>query len=396
MTLGLAAVLGLGAGVGLKAGQVRETKATGTTRIYLDMSLRNDAMTNDNNWSSSNASFKVQTWGTTPGDAFTVAVKAANNYWYADVDLTNVEGYRFIRYDSTGINEWNRGKWTSDITVNYFVPSAWSGGGTGNDSGNTNGTWSKVNTTNWKVTGHTGGTWAGDADTNIALSSVKFDGDGLQVYSTSVALEANTLIKFTDGTNWYGYDKLSTYNNQSAREKGYVIKATEGDDPNIKVVTGGTYEVYVKPADNSVWMQLDSQSEIVDFSTRFLSAMRNNSVCGSTEARQKEYNKAGIDTVWSTWKNEFENDLTSGARSKLLESNANENVSNAAKLYNHIVGRYGEGYAWSGAPASSNVAMNPIINNSNDNAVVVIVAFSALSLLALCGFFFIRKRKESK
>ena len=381
MTLGLAAVLGLGVGAGLKAGAVKEAKAEpNVVRKYLDCSGFEDYDTTAAN------SAAVHTWGD-QGDQYTVATKASDNYWYADVDIAGQTGFQWLQCETA--NQTNRFNWLNNaasIDNNYVKVTGWSAG-----------TYSTIDLANWKVTGHTGGTWGEEpADTNVAVTSVKFDNDGLQVYSVSVTLPANLVFKFTDGTNWYGFGKLSTYNGQSAREKGFVVTTdAEAEDPNIKVVTAGTYEVYIKPAYNTVWMQLNSQSEIVDFSTRFLAAMRADSVCGTTAETQKRDNKTAIDAIWGTWQDEFEDELTSGAKSKFLVSNEDANVSAAASLYLHIVARYGAGYEWEGGPAASNVTMAPISHNA-DNTMIIIAAASIISIVAVGAFFFIRKKKTAK
>ncbi len=387
MTFGLAAVLGLGVGAGLKAGQVKEAKAGDAVRLYLDMSSNSD-------WYSSSATFKVHTWNSANGDKYFPATKAANAYYYADVDLATYSsggGYRFSRFDSEGKTEWTKGAWNDYAggVNNYYKV----------DSGSyttTTGTWSSVETS-WQVLGAQNGEWTAlHQDIEIDLT-IKFDSDGLQLYTRTLTLEKNAQFKVKSaGGVYYGFDKVDN-GAGGARKAGNVVKAADGDDPNIKVVNGGIYEIYVKPlaADaNKIWLQENSDESAKNFSNDFLTAMRAGGVCGTTDESQKRDNKTAVEAIWSTWKTNFEA-LTTGAKSS-FGSLSDENVVAARKLYVHCRDRYSL-TAWTGAPATaSNVVTNPINNNSDNALTIAIVAASAISLLAVGGFFFIRKRKESK
>ena len=393
MTLGLAAVLGLGVGVGLKAGQVKEAKATvlhsGT--VYVD-TYANYNYNTSNNWETGSAKFAVCYTDdtTTTWTSFMTSVTGVTHLYSASYSLTfNPTKVIAVRFNSSKESpDWDSFEnQTPDLNFyeNEIIQIQ-----------DDNSSWGFVDgADNWYVKGSMGTTgWT--ADPAYKLNLRRNDSGKIDFYSTTIEFEEGDEFKVSNVSydSFYGYDTLREYGGLSAKEKGHV---SGKDASNITVVVGGTYEVYADTHEaKQIWVQIDSQSEIEDFSSRFLTAMRANAVCGNTEERHNDNNKAGIDTVWSTWKDEFEGSLTDGAKEKFLTTNANKDVSDAAKLYKQIVTRYGESYKWDDVPTSSNVVVNPINNDSNDSMTIAIVAVSAISLIAIGSFFFVRKRKESK
>lgn len=353
--------------------KAESVSAGSATRLYLDMSGFTD-------WYSSSASFKVHTWNSAQGDRYHAVTKVGNAYYYADVDLStyaNGGGYRFTRYNSTGSSEWNKGAWRSysDGVATYYRPSDW-----------TDGAWSVDDQKTWTVVGATNGIWAGgDEDISISLT-MRFDAEGLEFYNTSVNLTAGSVFKVKNSTNnYYGYDCIET-------GAGSVIAAGDvsgSGSSNITVVNSGSYEIYMKPFSAKFWMQENSEASATTWATSFLS--QTNSICatGGTSANHL----SALQGVWSGLKSDFES-LTLGARNIVKAGTANSTVADAHDRYIHIMSRYGDQLAKMDNWSASSARIVPVIaSNTNNQNIMVIIVISAISVTAIGGFFFIRKRK---
>ena len=380
---GLVATLALGAATtaGVLASRKESTKpleeanalsalnlpdvASGKTRYFLDMRGFSD-------WYSSNATFKLHYWDGS-NNVYTKAVKGADQFWYADVTMpNNATGYKFVRFDSSGNTTWNEGAWNTTFTNNYYRPSGW-----------TAGTWSRVYT-DWTIYSSTGGSWS---DT-FTFTDSKLDGDGLQYYSTTVSLTAGQKFKIRSATGniWLGFNKLGTYNNTSANEKGYLTGEGDGD---ITVTATAQYEIYVKPYDQSLWAQISSQEEAKAYAQDFIDNMTCSGAGSVTAA-------AG---TWSTYSTRFTNNLTSGARSLLKEASANEGGSTleqCAARYDEIIIKHGtteypDFMDRKPGNASGSRTLNAI--PATEAAVPATVAVVGMvSMTAVGGFFFLKKK----
>lgn len=89
---------------------------------------------------------------------------------------------------------------------------------------------------------------------------------GVQLYSNpasetdkgcilSITFAENDLFKVTDGTNWYGYDKVNQYASDANKGKTNFEGADDGmGGKNIKCKVAGTYNIYVN-ASGEFWIE---------------------------------------------------------------------------------------------------------------------------------------------
>lgn len=372
ITLAASGAFALGSALNNKKAEVAEAAAT--TRLYLDMSAFAD-------WYGDTASFKVHTWNSAKGDQYHSVTKVASAYYYADVDLSTYAsggGYRFARYNSTGATEWNKGAW-NDYSggVNTYYRA----------TGYTDGAWSTDDQKTWEVVGATNGIWAGgDQDINIPLT-MRFDTEGLEFYNTSVNLTAGSVFKVKNSTNnYYGYDCIET-------GAGSVIDVGDvsgSGSSNITVVNSGSYEIYMKPFAAKFWMQENSEASATEWASSFIS--QTNSICSANGTSADHL--TALQGVWSSLKSSFEA-LTAGAKNILKAGTANATVKDAHDRYVHIMTRYaGQLDKMGDWSVSASRSVLPV-SNQNPNTVALIVIISLVSVTAIGGFFFIRKRKEN-
>ena len=214
--------------------------------------------------------------------------------------------------------------------------------------------------------------------------------------------ETYEAIKLTDGTwtNSYGCQYVASGTNSN------YIDTSEGSNNNIRLKVSGTYEIYWKYHETNgknIWLQISSSSEADAYAQTFISSITctDNSVTSELSV----WNKVGNATTSMEYK--FEN-LTSGARHLLQQASVNENGSNIEKCvakYDRILGKYGYGTAAgqyhdfmgrTPAPISGGAKLVlPTIGNNNSNTIAIIVIISLVSVTAIGGFFFIRKRREN-
>ena len=392
---GLSLSLGAAIGVGLTADKgASEAKADGDIRLYLDI-------TGFKTWYDQDpVTIKFKTYNDTHEEQLFDTVRVSDYCYYIDIAPATLEeyasgnGYSFARCSADGKTVHNTAGWitySAGIKTCCYVTS-W-------DYGN----WSNSNQYTWTLVGAQNGTWTDDPATqtiNYPLT-FRFDADGMAFYNIDIDLDNGAVFKVKNSEGvFYGYEYMSS------NALGYTYLSGSGDN-NITVGNGGgKFEVYFKPLvwldgkpkQGNYWMQVSSTTEIISFSTRFLTAMRNDDVCGNTKARQDDYNKSGIDTIWSTWKNEFDGSLTDGARNKFKEDSSLTNVSDAAKLYLHVVDRYGSSYIWTKASAVSS-RVNPVTSMgtiTSNVTLIIAISLTTLSVVAVGGYFFIRRRKEDR
>ena len=366
--IGCSFALAFGAFTGLKLGQneINEAKATTAKTFYLDCT-GHDYDTYD--------SICLHLWGNDKGDWYYQASRAGDNYWSVTVpDIDGFAGCEFYKCNYVwegnrgAENLYNKQSWLTFPSSNFYYTVTQDSHGSNDNDKN----WSAP--VAWSLTG----------DSSATLSSTKFDADGYQYYSESVTLAENAVIEFTNGTLTTGYaDLRDVGNGQTAKEKNQVVDDGTG---KVKVVFGGTYEIYVNAVTGKVWMQTDRVTEIKHFAQEFNTAMA--TPCADENAN----NQSAVSAIWNTWKGNFEA-LTEGARQEFGTSNDSD-VVQARKLYLHCVSKYGL-TAWTGAPQASNI-VNPLAIEANAvNTAVIIIVISTISLVGLGAFFFIKRKKEN-
>ena len=176
--------------------------------------------------------------------------------------------------------------------------------------------------------------------------------------------------------------------------EGSVISAGDvsgSGSSNITVVNSGSYESYMKPFASKFWMQENSEASATSWATDFVN--QTNSICsnGCTSADHLD----ALKSVWTGLKNSFYS-LTLGARNIVKAGSANATVANAHDRYVHIMTRYtGELDEFRDWSVSGSRILLPVTSNQNSNTIGIIVIISIVSVTAIGGFFFIRKRKEN-
>ncbi len=211
----------------------------------------------------------------------------------------------------------------------------------------------------------------------------------LTTTTTNVEVKCTTNYNGTvPNDNWYG-----------TLVSGYNTEYIDTNSGNIVLKKAATYEIYLK-SNRQVWAQISSADEADHYAETFLS----NITCtqNSVTSLLNAWNKVGSETTSMEYK--FEK-LTTGAKNVLKGTTGNENGTNVQKCiarYDRILGKYGYGTA-SGqyhdfmgrTPASlSSAKLAFPINNDTSNLTGIIVIISLVSVSAVGGFFFIRKRKS--
>ncbi len=378
-TFSLSIALGLGifAGVALGNRGVKEAKATGETRLYLDMS-------GFSGWADASATFKVHTWNDAEGDQYHPVTKAGDLYYYADVDLATYAvdgGYRFTRYSSDGSEKWNEGAWCTYVANpdTYYKASGW-----------TAGTWAKDDQKTWTVVGATNGLWEGpDEDISVALT-FRFNNEGLSFYNTNVQLTAGSVIKIKNSDDaYFGFSVLET-GSGSVVDAG--IMTGEGDN-NITVTKTGSYEFYMKPVSGKAWVQENSALTAQQWANRFLGSTYDICKVGSGEQDHGE----ALATAWAGLKADFEG-LTMGAKGYVNDVIAgtqdDATIASAVARYEHIVKRYTTLDLFDGLNVARSRALMPISVVQN-NALLIAVISSVVVAAAVGLFFIIRRRKHN-
>lgn len=359
-----AALLAVGAGVALSgANQSGEVKADVVTqRIFIDMTYYTD-------YYGYGASFKLQTWDNSTGDVYHDAVKASDCVWYVDLDSA-ASGYRFWRYNGDGTEQWGQGLWTSDLTKNVYHPT-----GMGTDEGQ----WVsysvsiKAKSTSW-------GTYA-------ALTEPSSDNSKFQFVEKGLEFEAGDEFKPVVTVN--GTDSWLSYSESSIDSKAKAfLSSAEGENPNIIVDDDCSLDIYVNPNEKTYWIQVSADQEALSFSESFLAAT--STICSDPNRD----NKTALEAIWPDQKNAFEA-MTIGAKA-VFNGSEDATISQARSLYQHCVARYNL-TAWTGAVEVSSSASLSLFGNVSDSAnmVMIIVVISLVSLTAVGGFFFYRKRRHN-
>lgn len=336
-------------------------------RVFLDMSGFKTWYDTDKT-----VSFQVHSWGSE--ERWTSAIKADDYFWYADVDLVNQTGYQFVRSSADGQTHHNYSSNANPLSNNYCHINEW------NNSSN----WKTVSM-NWSIKGGSDGesSW-GDID--IPFSTSKLDKDGLQIYSQTISFNQGNVFKVNGENNeWLGFNKCTSYDGESANEKGYI---TGNGDSNITVTKTGIYEVYVKPYDETIWIQLSSETEANDYGKLFIESM----TCSGQGSITAE------NGTWTNMSTSYSH-LTSGAKDLLVAAEGNETgsyIEQCVTRYDEIIKKYGTiDYPdfmnrFEEQSSGSRALISTPTTEASVPATVVVVGM--VSLTAVGGFFFIKKK----
>lgn len=261
--------------------------------------------------------------------------------------------------------------------------------------------WSNSITCEWRyIHYHIGGSfnnWVMN-DSSYKMTD-GFDDDGghqasisLTTTADNVTLKAATLYNGTTTMNYYG-ELEPGYNSQ------FIGNDSSG---NIQLKKAGTYELYLK-SDRKVWAQVSSATEANEYALTFLSTISCTNT--STTFSMNAWNTVGSETTSMEYK--F-SQLTTGAKNVLKGASANPSGSNVEQCiarYERVLYKYGYGEGDSKyhdfmerkpATISGSTIIPNIIDDKTTNATLATVIITIVSLAAVGGFFFLRKKKLSK
>lgn len=212
------------------------------------------------------------TWGTGDAGSWHATVYTSETELKFGVDAEK-DGFLLARcvagttqpdWDATGDNTGRIYNKTGDVTCssgNYtyqspewegYTPSGGQGGG-GGEQGNAHGPAGST-LVSWYIVGQ------GSFSTNDWQIS-----GGVQLYSNpgsddkgcilNMSFAAGDTFKVTNGTDWYGYDKVDQWDDPSNKGRSCFAGANDGyGGTNIKCTTAGSYDIYVNK-DGNFWIQ---------------------------------------------------------------------------------------------------------------------------------------------
>lgn len=361
----LSLALGLGVGIGLKANGVKEAKADSSGTVAIDVG------TIDWTTASAKIAFCFQKDGETDfWTNFASESSASEDIYsvsYAGLSFTptKVNAVRFASgtsepsWDATRHNNVYNLKYSKNM---FVILTDWDVG---------------YDLTNLYVKGDHN-TWGTTDELTLNTTTMKYE-------LSSTYIKKNQKIKLynnagTGGSarnGWLGYtDNFST-----------DAKTLVTNDVSDNAVFSNTsaYSFSFDPLTLKVDIADESADGAIEFSNQFTTAM------ATPCADENAYNKSAVSDIWGTWKSEFEN-LTADAKTE-FRTNNNSKIVQARKLYTHVQSRYSL-TSWDGASASSNATINPIPTNSESTTTLVITTVSLVSLLAVGGLFFLKKKKQ--
>ena len=374
--LTLAAAGAFAVGAGLSSKKAEETKADGASgKVVLDMTDywgKSDEACNVNIYFYDNSH---NGWGTAASVA--KGEYAAEVSYSFDWTPTKMIATRGSTSYSTGWSVYNRtpadGKGGHDFASSLRLTG-----------------WDDSATTDYAVVmgGKSGQAWS----ELVSLDSVKVNGSKHAEYFGSVTLTAGNAFKVVYGGNYYGYYSL-----------GEGVSSSDfggGEGSDIEVKTTGNYSLYFDAKTKNVHIANPDYAAADEWAQDFLGAD-----CTASKSS------------WGTADSDFAA-LSSGAKALLAgedhvdhETAVSGYIKQAVQRYDYVLQRFGVNNAntdelgykdFMGRVSGGKLVLTPenfrIQNNNNNNtnsALIIITVVSLVSLSAVGGFFFIRKRKEN-
>ena len=217
----------------------------------------------------------------------------------------------------------------------------------------------------------------------------------------SVSLTAGTEFKFVRSDDLVlDWDNRVEPENNPTMAHGGIVASTDSDG-NFRAKSSSSYELFVKP-NGTIWIQSDATEDAKTFASGFKSAIEGN--CPYDYSSSQTTGKTASDLV-NAWKNQSiaYNDLTEGAK-EVLESATTSSagsLADFARVYDYVYGHYagvreaqnGGNFANRTVSIVANLS-NPIAQLGAENSYTSIIAIiGAVSLVAIGGFFFIRRKR---
>lgn len=224
--------------------------------------------------------------------------------------------------------------------------------------------------------------------------SVQFDdGDSLSYNAENKEYEG---IKYFDaGAKFHIVKTLGSVTTNCATLNSYMSSSVAtSDGTDVTVVAAGTYAVYFKKSDNTIWIQTAEASlEAYMYAGYFLA----NIGCDSTGVN--------LPSGWSTCASRYST-LSSDAKDYIYAFDVsgaedNDNIVKMIERYNHACNAHPslEKFIKNSSGASRTIPSGsrnimPIANDSN--TIVIITIVSVISLSALGAFFLLRKKRKEQ
>ncbi len=393
--------LALGVGAGLKVNKVQEAKAASTVRMYVDVSSWSEGT-----WTDANAlTYAYVAGGTTsvawPGQQMTLS--SVTGIYYLDIydDDTTVNFLRVNPNDKTGSGVWTRvvNEWKSDISLpnDYSSKNVFKVYHSGYDDWTYAGSWDYVEPS-VSDGAYLRGDWTNGWSTagQKAMTAIT---TGTKYSIDNVALGAGGTVKMVTFSR--GYISWAQPGTVSSTNSDKFPAAKEESMNNVTVTNAGVYTIVLQK-NNDVWDYTFTGSlpaeyvAAVEFCDDFKTSM--GKYCPVTGS---DGNKglAKLESEWSDFANRFNNASFANSRPYLTDANPSDaTFIEFQERYDSIMGDYysslssynflGRSYT----PANTTIEM---VNNQTNTVAVVVIIISTISLVALGGFFFIKRKKEN-
>lgn len=365
--------VGLGVGAAVKGeAKVEKAEAAVTMQtLFLDCS-------SVGGWDSE--SICIGTWNGKV-NTYTEATKKADNYWQVTIDIDGLQGVEFYRCESgnTG-TRWNKSSWnTNPSTNNYCKITAF----------DESSTWSSVNSS-YKETYEV-------ANTSPSSSTKRIWVDPKDKFYDADARAALRTFSGTTHHKTYILGGSSQYKTVSGQTLFYV-DIPVGDDCQL---------VRLHNAFNFVWTYGGNFSEISGYNTAnvvYSWAADAGYSAANEGSPTVDYAKAVLDgysTCLASSANGYGNysNIKSGVLDKLSAANLSSlrNATFSDPTYGtRTYGAKIDLMADQSASLSSNIRPLTLGDETATNATLATVIITVVSLAAVGGFFFLRKKKLSK
>ena len=383
IALGVLAIASVISLVGVSNQHVKEVKAeeatTETTRFILD------ARELESGWAGDVQLFLQK--GEDKNTLKKIDCTKSTSYliYYVDVEnsLFTTDGYDSYGFrkvdDSNHDNIWNYFPWYSSTgRPNYCKGTSYA-----SDSDDVNGTWESTDDWgSWYIRG-----WDSTGQIlNELLTYENSDTEVFQLVKKSVSFTAGQRFKIVynsgkDGVEdeFHGYSFLDS----TARSNlNGVLSGTVSDDSDITVKKDIVLDFYYKPLNaGSIWVQEDSEASALKFAQGFLSATKD--ICADNGSAD---HSDALNKIWSNQQSEYAK-LSIGAID-VFEKSDNDDIKHARELAAHIELRYGLSLK------SSTSTMNPGINKSTANDVVLMVVVSTATLVSMAAVIYLLTKKK--
>ena len=382
----LASSLMLGAAVGISTihnnQEAQPVKAATYKTFFIDV-------TGCTGWDSE--SLCIHTWNGS-SDVYVEATKDAEDYWHVRIDTTGCSGYRWYRCakGNTG-TRWNESGWNSTISNNYCAIKGWDSNAS--FSGSTSGceeTYELLSTT---PSSSTKRVWINPKD-NFYDSSARaglrvFNGSGHEV--TYILGGSSQYVNMTheSKTQYFFYADIPTGSDCQLVRLHNVFNFVWTYSGNISAVSGYNTTKIVF-----------SWNAAADLSAGYIDSNNNWTV---------EYAKKLLDG-YSTCVNSADNgykaytNLNTNILSKLGTTKLNTLRAETFSAGTYGTRTYGQKIDLMDALNSGTRSMSSVMaelfgfgsDSTQSNNTLIIIIVSLVSVTAIGGYFFLRKRKQER